>query len=157
MDFINLVVKELKAGFTNPKFLHVLLSWGQAWGFLFGVLLLCLSKWVTKEAKSLKIALVILVISGAMSYGIEHNARAAKPDTMTAMVAGERAKHEDNRRSHAIFYYVFAIVCLMNLVGQFEANTQKWFFIVMAAGSIALMLLSFWHQLRESKLVYNGV
>jgi Na+/melibiose symporter-like transporter len=157
MEIPMTILKELKVALSNPKFMHVMLSWGQAWGYFFGVLLLILGKWAMKDGKLLKVAFITLIVSGSLAYAIEHNSYYAKPEQLTSSSPADRERHESLRKSSAIFHYIFVAICLMNIVGKFEGDKEKWPFTLLLLGAIYLLGATFWHQFKECQLVYRGI
>lgn len=146
---------ELKVFLLNPRFLHVLFTWGQAWGFFFGILLLILGKWAYKDARTARLGIIILACLGVLTYGIDRNSQVAKTDLLTSPSPQLRRDQENRRKDTTIFYYVYTAICLMHLVGRFEKDAEKWFFLTLFVGGIFFLVLSFWHQLKESQLVYS--
>jgi hypothetical protein len=149
------IIGELKKHLMDPKFLHVLLCWGQLWGFFFGSVLLVLAKWALKDERVVKLSLILLGCMGLLTYGIAHNAKRANVGTFTAESAEQRKTHEAEKSKTAVFFYVFAALCALNALGRVEGGMGKWIFIAVVAGGFLLTGLSLLHQVKESKLVYR--
>ncbi len=146
---------DLKSFLTNPKFLHVLLGWGQMWGLLVGIVVLAVGKWGYKEMKTMKLGIGIMLVASLLSWGMAWNAKVARPETFTAATAEARKTQETRRNEKAVFFYIFAGLCLVHLIAKFEPPSAKFFFSVMVTGGIILMLISLWFQIKESQLVYR--
>lgn len=149
-------LKDLERYLVDPKYLHKMLEWGQAWGLLFSVFGVLFAVVLLKDRKSLILSLLLTVICCLLAWPTAE--LRATPGPIDVERAAANARQVGLRQKHAWIFYAEAAVAAIAICTTSRAGSfPKIMLGITLIGAFAATGIAFWLQARELQLAFPAL
>lgn len=148
-----LFLKELKQYFSDPKYLHKMLEWGQAWGLLLAFFALLASLLIIRERKAVLCSLLLASLCALLTWPAA--SLRSKPGPVDAERAAANSRQVQLRQKYAWVFHAEAGAALLALaLGGRAGRAPKILVSLAMSGALASAAIAFWLQARELQIAY---